>query len=147
MADLTAILEKSKPGYVFQNIEEGQIFNIGVDDVGMTGIKAIATHNLADLPAGKALVGGKLIFLESVTSADAATIQIKVGAIVLTPVLAIADMAAGKIISFDLDAGLALYSATVADTVDAVVAAFVLTGGRWIMKLDIIDIPSITERG
>ena len=146
--DATTILAKSKPGYVFQNTKEGQIFNVGVNDAGMTGIKAIGTHELITVPKGKALVGGSIIMLDTPTSAGStATIKIQIDGEDLTPATVVTSLAKGEVISFDLDAGVGAYAEAADVTIDVVVAVQVLTAGRFILQLDLVDVLGATTRG
>lgn len=145
--DATTILQKAKAGYVFQNIKEARVFNIGFADAGLAGIKAIGTHDMVDLSKGEAVVGGRLIMLEPVTSAGAATMKIQVDAEDLTSALAIADMVAGEVVDFDLTAGKGSYAAAADVTVDMVIAVAAITAGRFIMQLDVIDVNSLITRG
>ena len=148
MADLTTVLEKSKPGYAFQTIVEQRVYNVGVGDEGMSGAKAVGTHNLADIAVGEAVVGGRVIFLEDVTSTGAATIKFQSNSEDLTAALAIAGMAAGEVVEFDLvSAGLGIYADTTAITLDMVVGTEVLSAGRFLIILDVVDVLAATTRG
>lgn len=146
--DVTKIIAKSKPGYVFQNVKEGQIYNIGVDDAGLSGIKAIGTHELVTIPKGKALVGGNIIVLTGVKSAtDAATIKIQINGEDITTAATVDQFPVGAVVSLDLTGIVSAYAASADITVDLVVAVEALTAGRFIAELDVMDIDSMTTRG
>lgn len=145
--DATDVLVRSKVGYVSQNIKEGLFFNVGVADSGMTGIKAVGTHNLVDLLKGKALVGGRIIFLESMTSTGLAAMRIQVNGADVTATLELASMAAGEVVDFNLTSGKSVYAVAADMTLDMVVEVAALTAGRFVIQLDVIDIVAATTRG
>jgi hypothetical protein len=148
MPDFTSILAKAKPGFVYQNIKEGQIYVVGVNDSGMSGAKAVGTHELADLEKGNAIVGGRIVILEDMDSADStATLKVQVNGEDLMPATVVTSLVKGEVFAFDLTGGVGSYAGAAALTVDMVVAVQALTTGKYLLILDIVHADNVLNRG
>ena len=148
MADFTTVLEKSKPGYAFQTLAEQRVYNVGVGDEGMSGAKAVGTHNLIDIAENEAVVGGRIIIEEAFTSAGAATVAVQINSETVIAAQGKAALVAGEVMEFDLTTALiGIYAKGAAITLDWVVAVAALTAGRAIIILDVVNVDQILNRG
>lgn len=146
--DVTKIIERAKPGYVFQNMKEGRIYKFGVNDSGLSGIKAIGVHEIANVEKGNAVVGGALLITSDLkTATDAGTVKVQVNGHDVTVEATVDNFTAGTVVQFTMDAPLEVYADAADITVDLVVGTEALTAGAVILEVDTVNVDGILNRG
>jgi len=117
------------------------------------GVTGVATHTIAGIEAGKAVVGFKVLFLTSVTSATAnSTLTFALNSLALSGALAEATNLAGRVhhpplTAINATAALAYGTTTAAITLTMAVGTAALTAGRLLIMLDLVDWAAQTTNG
>ncbi len=149
---ILAILAALKAPFTFQKMGRDAVYDIDVTDPDLSGIETVETHNLVEVPVGQALIGAKLIVLESFTSAGAATVQFSCNSHNLGGALPKADLAKGDVVDLPVNdaedtAGGALYAHTTALSIDMTVGTAALTAGRFLLIPEFVDVSACTTNG
>ena len=131
---------------------ETRVYTFDVTDAEFDGIETVATHNIAPIEEGYALIGGCGIVSTAVTSAGSATLKFQVGSDALTGAIPKANLAAGDVfrLLFAESASTeskALYAASAADTLDMVVGTAALTAGKITLVLHYVDMTTVLASG
>ena len=150
MADVTGVVKETKGPFEFETLQRDRVVSIGILDAALAGIEATGAHNLFAVPEGLALVGAKVVVLEDIVSAGAATVKFTIGGKDVTAAIAKAKLVQGAVINLDLDAtgdNLAYAFDDTAVTVDMTVGAADLTGGKFLVYPTYVDIKGVLENG
>lgn len=150
MADVTAVIKETKGPFEFETLHRDRVVEVGVLDAALSGIETVATHNIFAVPTGLALVSAKLVVVEDITSAGAATVKIAIGGKDVTAAIAKAKLVQGAVINLDLDAtgdNMSYAFDATAVTIDMTVGTAALTGGKFILYPTYVDIKGVLENG
>lgn len=164
----TVIDTKIKAPFNFTTLIEAAVHVFDVTVAALVALKTVATHNLIEIPAGKALVGCRVLIQTAFTSDGSATVQFKIGSEVLTAAIPVASLVEGAVINLNFNTwsgagtvatstcaltsaapsgGTVSYIKTTADTLDMAVAVAALTAGKFILIPEFIDASAILNRG
>lgn len=149
MADISATKEQTRAvPNDFQTPVERVTYDISpVTD----GVYTQATHTLISVPAGKAVIGGRIVVQESL-GGTGATLDFALNSVALTGQLTKAGFTAGKVIEFvpnavTVEAGPVFYAVSVAITLTMAVGTADLTAGRFFIQLDLLDVGKLLSGG
>jgi hypothetical protein len=123
-------------------------YDIDLANADYAGVKTVATHNLAPIPEGFALVKAFVVVEDAITSDGNATLTFSVGSDALSGAVAKAGLAAGDVVELSVSdadgtAGKATYAKSAADTLDVAVGVAALTAGRFILVMELLDVETI----
>ena len=149
--DISGVIMPTVAPYSFEALTIDAVNDIDVLDPSFTGIETAATHNLIEVPEGKALTAIRIVVLEDFTSAGAATVKFTAGGKDLTADLAITALVKGAVLTLPMDAtgDCVTYGHDSASlpTIDMTVGTADLTAGRILVYTSYVDVMGILENG
>lgn len=128
-----------------------QEYAFGIDFVTLSGIAATGTHSIFKLPKGEALVGLRVIAVESATSGGAATLQFKVSvngtaANINSSTVALAGLAKGMVQRFNAS-GIKTFDSDVESVIQMTVGTAAYTGGKLLVIAETIPVDAYKING
>ena len=149
--DITGVIMPTVAPFSFEALTVEMVNDIDVLDPSFAGIQTVATHNILEVPEGKALTDIKVVILDTFTSAGAATVKFTAGGKDVTAAIAIAKLTKGTVLSIPMDivGDCKVYAHDVASlpTIDMTVGTADLTAGRLLMYTSYRDVKGILENG
>jgi hypothetical protein len=117
------------------------------------GVSTVTTHTLQNIDKKYALVGGEIIFIDALTSAGTDhTVAFTFNGVAITGTITAAGSAKNLVYKItpnivSATAALDLYGQDAVSPIVMTVGTGAITAGRFLMILDVIDVPSISEVG